>query len=401
MHPVIRQFLTALCTVLVAGSMTATKALSDAAEVVQFSHLGVQIVGKPLPDGVFYDIDVASATDGAETVRAALDILYTRSPFNARAIDRLKAAGKVIIIYDPAFPPRELTKITIAAFLPDFYQKDGKIRDFLAVVGRFGGKWSPRELAPVLAHELTGHGIQHLRGRLDHVREVDLECEAYLYQENAYQDLGFDKDDRDMIRFRQTLERHWCADFRTWQIKHRPEGVAYWDKLHPDVPRILDDYLAYIDALKNSGFATRAVARARAEQNKLTADRLQQMAASSDPEVQFQLALVYARGLGVEANPAAARTWFEKAAEANHPRAQYEMARIYWQGDGVPADKTLSAQWAKAAANNDVPQAAYLYGAMLVNGDGVARDRAEGRRWIEKAAKAGIGKASEALKKLP
>ena len=402
MHSVILRSLRALGAALFVGSvMTVVAAKSDPADVVQFKHLGVQIVGKPLPDGVFFDIDVASPANGAETVRAALDILYTSSPFNAKAIDRLKAAGNVIIIYDPSFPKRELTKITIAAFLPDFYQKDGKIKDFVTVVGRFGGKWSARELAPVLAHELTGHGNQHLRGRLEHVREVDLECEAYLYQENAYQDLGFNKDAREMIQFRQTLERHWCADFRTWQKKNRPKGLALWDSLHPDVPGILDDYLVYADALKNSGVATRAVARARAEQEKLTASRLQQMTTSSDPEVQFQLALIYARGLGVDSNPTNARIWFEKAAEANHPRAQYEMARIYWQGDGVPADKTLSAQWAKAAASNDVPQAAYLYGAMLVNGDGVARDVPEGRRWIEKAAAAGLDKAVEALKKLP
>lgn len=393
---------TALRAVLLAGAVALSVSPAAAANegIIEFMDHGVHIAGKPLPDGVFFDIDVASPVDGADTVRKALDILYNGSPFTAQAIDKLKAAGRVVIIYDPVFPKRELTKITIAAFLPDFYQANGNTKEFLAVVGRFGGKWSARELAPVLAHELTGHGMQHLRGRLDHVREVDLECEAYLYQEKAYQDLGFNKDEREMIKFRQTLERHWCADFRTWQKKNRPQGVAFWNKLNPDIPKILEDYLAYIDALKESGVATQAVSNARAAQSKLNAHSLQQMADSTDPEVHFQLAVIYARGLGVVANPELARQWFEKAAEANHPRAQYELSRIYWQGEGVPADKTLSAQWAKAAALNNVPQAAYLYGAMLINGDGVARDRSEGQRWLEKAAAGGVKKAAEALKKI-
>ena len=402
MIPDRRTMLSVLPAALLAGTviLSALPVAADKDGIVEFIDHGVHIAGKPLPAGVVFDIDVASPEEGADAVRKALDILYNGSPFTAQAIDKLKAAGRVVIIYDPVFPKQELTKITIAAFLPDFYQADGNTKEFLAVVGRFGGKWSPRELAPVLAHELTGHGMQHLRGRLDHVREVDLECEAYLYQEKAYQDLGFNKDDREMIKFRQTLERYWCADFRTWQKTNRPKGVNFWNKLNPDIPKILEDYLAYIDALKESGVATKAVSNARAAQSKLTAQSLQQMAESIDPEVHFQLAMIYARGLGVAANPGAARTWFEKAAEANHPRAQYEMSRIYWQGDGVPVDKTLSAQWAKAAALNNVPQAAYLYGAMLINGDGVARNRSEGQQWLEKAAAGGSKKAAEALKKL-
>jgi TPR repeat protein len=379
----------------------AVLAQSDGNGAVQFMHRGVKIAGKPAPAGKFYDIEIAPPDQGADAVRKALDILYDGSSYNATAIEKLKAAGNVVIVYDPAFPQRELTKVTIAAFLPDFYQAEGNTKDFLTIVGRFGGKWSPRDLAPILAHELTGHGMQHLRGRLSHVREVDLECEAYLYQEKAYQDLGFDKNARDMIKFRQILERHWCADFRNWQKKNKRPALSSWDKLHPDVPAILDDYLVYIDALRQSGVATSAVANAKRAQGKIAQKRLATLSQSTDPEHHFQLGLIHARGIGVDVNPQTARNWFERAAEAGHPQAQYEMSRIYWQGDGVPSDKTIAAQWAKSAAENGISEAAYLYGAMLVNGDGVARDRRAGRAWIEKAADAGLAKAADALKKLP
>ncbi len=368
--------------------------------VVQFMHKGMQIAGKPAPHGKTYDIDLASPAEGADTVRKAADILIENSSYNAQAIEKLKKAGNVVIVYDPAFPKRELTKITIAAFLPDFYQAEGRTKDFLTIVGRFGGKWSPRELAPVLAHELTGHGMQHLRGRLEHVREVDLECEAYLYQEKAYQDLGFDKGARDMVQFRKVLEGHWCADFKSWQRKNKRAALKSWDQLDPDVPAILDDYLVYIDALRNSGVAGSAVAKAKQQQARQARQRLAQLSESTDPEDQFQLGLIYARGIGTDANPGAARGWFEKAAEAGHAKAQYELSRIYWQGDGVAADKAISAQWAKSAANNGIAEAAYLYGAMLINGDGVARNPREGRKWLEKAADAGLARAKDALNKL-
>lgn len=390
-------------TILFAAAMLTLPALTTWANddgVIEFTHKGVRIAGKPAPKGKYFDIELVDPAAGAETVKKALDILYEGSAYNAQAIEKLKAAGNVVIVYDPAFPKRELTKVTIAAFLPDFYQVDGRTKDFLTVVGRFGGKWSPRELAPVLAHELTGHGMQHLRGRLENVREVDLECEAYLYQEKAYQDLGFDKGVREMVQFRKTLEGHWCADFKTWQRENSRAALKSWDRLHPDVPVILDDYLVYIDALRKSGVAGSAVAKAKQQQARMTRQRLDELSASGAPEDQFQLGLIYARGIGVDANPAAARTWFEKAAEAGHGPAQYELSRIYWRGDGVAADKAIAAQWAKASAENGVPEAAYIYGVMLLNGDGVTRDRAKGATWMTKAADAGIDQAADVLKQL-
>lgn len=373
---------------------------ASAEDRVQFTHRGVLISGLPKPGDVHFDIDVTSAKNGAELVRDALDILYAGSSFNAKAIERLKAAGNVVIIYDPTFPRRELSKITIAAFWPDYYQKDGSAKDFLTIVGRFGGKWSAKELAPVLAHELTGHGMQHLRGRLEHVREVDLECEAYMYQEQAYQDLGFDKSTREIISFRQTLERHWCADFKNWQKKHRPANAKFWNQLHPNIPKLLDDYLVYIDALRKSGVAGKAIRRAKAAQSGVTNKQISLLSKSEDPVAHYQLGQLYARGIGVEENKQTALIWFEKAAEAGHSKAQFELARIYWKGDGVAKDKVLSAQWAKAAAEKQVTEAEYLYGAMLVNGDGVKRNLPEGIDWITKASKKGHKGAIAALKKL-
>lgn len=385
---------------LIVAALTAAPAAARAEDAVEFTHQGITIAGKPKPKGKFFDIEIVSPGAGAARVKEALDLLYEASPYNRESIEKLKSAGNVVIMYDPAFPARELTKVTIAAFMPEFYQATGKSRDFVAIVGRFGAKWSARELAPVLAHELTGHGIQHLRGRLENVREVDLECEAYLFQEKAYQDMKFDKGSRDMIAFRQQLERHWCADFRNWQRVNRPEGLAAWDKLNPDVPKILDDYLVYIGAMRQSGVARRAVDRAKAQQATQTTNRLDEMMASGDPEDMFQLGLIYTRGIGVDADDTEATDWFAKAAEAGHAMAQFELARRYWRGDGVVQDKASSAVWAKKAAEGGVTDAAQIYGSMLLRGEGVSMDREAAAKWLKVAASKGNRRARALLNEL-
>lgn len=385
---------------LLALAILCAPTTSAFADAVEFEHRGLLIAGRPLPAGVSFDISIVDAKVGAENVRAALDILYKQSPFSARAIEKLKAAGNVMILYDPMFPPKELTKVTIAAFLPDYYQKDGNAKDFVSVVSRYGAKWEPRELAPILAHELTGHGMQHLRGQLEHVREIDLECEAYLYQEKAYQDLGYDKLKKEMISFRQVLERHWCADFRNWLKTNKPKGLAHWDKLNPDVPKILKDYLVYIDALRESGVAGSAVAKATASQQRATAKRLRQLAKSGDPDVHYELARIYADGIGTNKNKKLSMTWMLKSARGGNADAQYYLARAYWKGDGVAKNRKISADWAKQSAENGHANAAYTYGVMLSSGDGTPRDISKARKWFKVALDRGVKSAQKALDKL-
>jgi hypothetical protein len=87
--------------------------------------------------------------------------------------------------------------------------------------------------------------MQYLSGRLGKMSELDSECQAYLYQEIAQQDLGMDKHSRLMVRFRRALEGRWCLPFKQYMRKYAPEKMALWETLNPDVPRLLaifEDY---------------------------------------------------------------------------------------------------------------------------------------------------------------
>ena len=90
--------------------------------------------------------------------------------------------------------------------------------------------------------------MQYSRGRLIGLRELDAECEAWLYELNAYQDFKVDKFSREMIEFRQELEEFNCDDFKRYMRDHRPSEMKLWDDLDVDVPRLLDIFEDYVTA---------------------------------------------------------------------------------------------------------------------------------------------------------
>ncbi len=94
-----------------------------------------------------------------------------------------------------------------------------------------------------------------LEGRIATSRVLDLECEAYLYQERAYQDLGVPKQTRAIVLFRRQMEDRYCADFRAYMRARMPGKLALWDALNPDVPALLalfGDYRRTLVARKDA-----------------------------------------------------------------------------------------------------------------------------------------------------
>jgi hypothetical protein len=209
----------------------------------------------PTRPGAAYDVSIIGARQGLDNLRAALDALMRRSPLNAGAIETLKRNGRVVIVYDPQHPPPQASVDGIAAFFPNFFRKreDGGEGDFLVVVGRHGIKWPASELAAVIAHELAGHGMQHLRGERERMRMLERECEAQLYQEKALQDLAVDKSSAFVTRLRREMENRYCADFRRYQRQLRPDTLRLWEARNPDVAGLLAVFRDYLQTLRADG----------------------------------------------------------------------------------------------------------------------------------------------------
>jgi len=181
----------------------------------------------------------------------AYDTLIDQSPASAQVVQMLRGRGTVMVVYYPGSlgSRQSLNAETVALYLPDFLKKRGKSLgegpEFIVVVNHIGIRWDRRELAGLIAHELVGHGGQHLRGILENSRPIDLECEASLHEEQAYQDLKLNKSSRTMVIFRKRMETHHCADFRAYLKRARPRSVRLWGPKNPDVRALLREFERY------------------------------------------------------------------------------------------------------------------------------------------------------------
>ena len=401
-------------------------------------YKGIALLSLPPIPGITYDVDLVDPLPALQNITAALDVIYGESPFSAGKIEALIKNGRVEIIYDPNHPDPKTSMATVqvAKFVSKYKEmgrKDGK--NYLAVVSRHGIKWPVRELAAVLVHELVGHGIQHLKNRFSNTRSVDLECEAWLYEENAYQDFRFDKSSREMIRFRQEMEGvdftpGYCTEFKRHMQINTPKLMRFWDSINPDVPKLLEVFEDYLRDLRQMG-VTGAVPvavdelgvaememifndgppedqyqialselRGKRRDRVSAAKWFQRAAEGGHARARYELAVMYEEGSGVAPDHVAAANWYRKAAQQNYAFAQYRLGRLYWYGRGVSKDYTLSAKWYRKAAERGHARSQTALGYLLVHGHGIAQDHAEAAKWYRNAADQGSALAQYRLGKL-
>lgn len=110
------------------------------------------------------------------------------------------------------------------------------------------------------------------------------------------------------------------------------------------------------------------------------------LADAGDSRAQFNLALLYARGLGVKRDDARAAALYTKAAEAGNARAQYELGLAYSSGIGVSADTARGASWFRKAAAQGLTLAQYRLALAYEMGVGVPQDDVASAAWYRRAA---------------
>jgi len=120
------------------------------------------------------------------------------------------------------------------------------------------------------------------------------------------------------------------------------------------------------------------------------------LAEAGDPASQYNLAMLYARGDGVEADLAAAARWFRKAAEQGQVEAQARLGGMYAHGLGVEQDYAEAARWFTRAAEQHHKISQYELGVLYGNGDGVPRDNVAAFFWFTLAARQGFPPAMKA-----
>jgi TPR repeat protein len=106
----------------------------------------------------------------------------------------------------------------------------------------------------------------------------------------------------------------------------------------------------------------------------LAFEEFRESAEQGNNDSQFNLGLMYERGIGVEKDEQKAITWYRKAAEQGNPNAQFNLAVLYENGRGSAVDFAQANHWyRKAAAQGDALAIGNL-GMLYMRGQGVQAD---------------------------
>ncbi|HEB79353.1 MAG TPA: sel1 repeat family protein [Rhodospirillales bacterium] len=322
---------------------------NDAAADLKDTHKGVEIIGVKAAEEGKVEPGALNLKTGIRNIAKAIDVIYAKSPFSAAKLEVLKKNGQVVISYNPAYQSGKLGGFALASFFPDYYKRDSKNKGdkrFFVVIGPHAVKWPTDELAMIIVHELVGHGMQRLLGHLDYIRVLDLECAANLYGEKFYQDIGIDKNARDVVKFRKKLEKHWCSDFKTYMRKNAPSRMALWEVLNPDVPKLLDVFSVYVNALRKNGVAGKAIAAAKELRRQKLEKKTLKAETEGKAEDQYALGVIYfKRGKGAPKDYKEAVRLFRLAAEQGNIYAQARLGVMLITGHGAAKDNFLANFW--------------------------------------------------------
>ncbi|OGS80578.1 MAG: hypothetical protein A2061_00880 [Gallionellales bacterium GWA2_59_43] len=108
-----------------------------------------------------------------------------------------------------------------------------------------------------------------------------------------------------------------------------------------------------------------------------------------DPELWFDLAACYLRGIAVEPDVEQSMHWLKKSAEHGHELAQNQLGRMYETGRGSERDDAQAAYWYGRAAEQGNAWALAELGAMHLKGRGVEQDYEQAVNRFRKAAERG------------
>jgi hypothetical protein len=110
-------------------------------------------------------------------------------------------------------------------------------------------------------------------------------------------------------------------------------------------------------------------------------DVMRVYADAGDPSAQFNLALLYQQGEGVEKDPAEAVAWYRKAAAGGFAQAQYNLGVLLANGDGVAKDDNAAAAFFFAAAQQGMFEAQKALIQCYILGRGVDKNPFKALRW--------------------
>ena len=117
---------------------------------------------------------------------------------------------------------------------------------------------------------------------------------------------------------------------------------------------------------------------------------LREAAAEGDPKAFFEIGNRYTEGRGVNADPAKAAAWYEKAADAGLAPAQYRIGNLHEKAIGVERDIAKAKTWYQLAAAQGNASAMHNLAVLFAMGADGTTDNESAARWFLQAAELGV-----------
>lgn len=103
------------------------------------------------------------------------------------------------------------------------------------------------------------------------------------------------------------------------------------------------------------------------------------------PYLQYRIGKMYAAGLGTQQDYGEAADWLSKAVLQNHKYAQYSLAGLYYRGQGVEQDYAQAFMLYQKSAGQSNPYASYELAKMYRDGIGTEADNVKSQRYFSQA----------------
>jgi TPR repeat protein len=121
-------------------------------------------------------------------------------------------------------------------------------------------------------------------------------------------------------------------------------------------------YRANQREVQKRALVNRGVSRKRVHPSPVEAKKFfyaNRAAKNGNAKAQFDLAIMYATGRGVQKNERIAFNWFHKSARNNYAPAKHYMGISFLQGRGVREQKELARYWFRLAAKQGYRDSAF------------------------------------------
>jgi uncharacterized protein len=123
-------------------------------------------------------------------------------------------------------------------------------------------------------------------------------------------------------------------------------------------------------------------------------EELLPLAKQGDPKAQRVIGAMYADGLGVDQDYAAAAKWYQLAVDQNYAPAMADLGDLYFYGNGVGQNQATAIKWYRRGAERGDPEAEYDYGLIFHDGSaGQKQNFDAAMKWFLRAAAQGDGPA--------